>query len=311
MSGLSQTVELLNLLGDSTRVRLLSVLSGHELSVAELVRITDLPQSRVSTHLRKLRAEGLVSDRRSGSSTYYTLHDEMGVAASDVWGLLRGHLDDAVLDADTKRRAAVMRARDTEDAWADKVAGEMERHYSPGRTWEATARGFIGLMRLGDVLDIGSGDGVAAELLARRANTFTCVDRSQKVIEAARRRLERLDDVSLHVADMQGLPFEPASFDQVLMFNVLTYADDPAAALAEATRVLRPGGDLALVTLDGHEHGEIAEAYDHSIPGFGPDQLRALLTHAGLEVTLCEVTSRERKKPYFRVVSAFARKPTH
>lgn len=311
MSDLAQTVDLLNVLGDATRVRLLSLLSGQELTVAELTRITDLPQSRVSTHLRKLRAEGLLADRRAGSSTFYKVHEQMGEAAQGVWRLLQGQMRDDVLDADRKRCVAVLAAREADDGWADKVAGEMERHYSPGRTWEATARGFIGLMRLGDVLDIGSGDGVAAELLARRARSFTCVDRSEKVIEAATRRLSRLDNVDLRVADMQELPFEDASFDQILMFNVLTCSDDPPRALAEAARVLRPGGDLALVTLDAHEYEDISAAYDHSIPGFAPDELRTLLEAAGLTVRLCEVTSRERRKPYFRVVSAFAHKPTH
>jgi ArsR family transcriptional regulator len=311
VSDLAQTVDLLHTLGDGTRVRLLALLSECELSVAELVRITDLPQSRVSTHLRKLRADGLLRDRKSGSSTYYALHDAMSESTQRVWTLLRDQLDDDVLDHDRRRCEAIVQARQAAEGWADNVAGEMERHYSPGRTWEATARGFIGLMRLGDVLDIGSGDGVAAELLARRARSFTCVDRSEKVIDAARRRLSHNDNVNLHVADMQALPFPDAAFDQVLMFNVLTYAVQPLAAVREAARVLRPGGDLALVTLDAHEHAEIAAAYDHAVPGFSGAAVAALLTRAGLAVDLCEVTSRERKKPYFRVVSAFAHKPAH
>lgn len=311
MSDLAQTVDLLNVLGDSTRVRLMALLSECELTVAELVRVTDLPQSRVSTHLRRLRGEGLLADRRAGSSTYYSLHDGMSEGAQRVWQLVRDQLADDVLDNDRRRREAVLTARHADDGWADRVAGQMERHYSPGRTWEATARGFIGLMRLGDVLDIGSGDGVAAELLARRARSFTCVDRSEKVVDAARRRLGRNEHVDVRVADMHDLPFPDASFDQVLMFHVLTFAERPADAVREAARVLRPGGDLALVTLDAHAHSEVSAAYDHRVPGFSPEGVTALLERAKLDVELCEVTSRERKKPYFRVVSAFAHKPAH
>jgi ArsR family transcriptional regulator len=309
MSDLAATVDLLHTLGDTTRVRLMCLLAGPELSVAELTQITDLPQSSVSTHLRRLRGDGLLVDRRVGSSTYYAVDAAMSASARRVWTLLREQLADDVVSADARRRDAVVRARGSREGWADRVAGEMERHYSPGRTWEATARGLLGLMHLGDVLDVGSGDGVTAELLAPRARSYACVDRSEKVIRAAAHRLERRDNVSFHVADMRALPFADESFDQVLMFNVLTCVPDPGAALAEAARVLRRGGDLAVVTLDAHEHAEVATAWDHALTGLAPERLRGLARAAGLRVGACEVTSRERKKPYFRVVSAFATRP--
>src|SRR4029079_12823562 len=130
--------------------------------------------------------------------------------------------------------------------WPDRIAGEMERHYSPGRTWEALARGLIGLADLGDVLDAGAGDGATAQLLAPRARSITCVDVSEKLVDAARVRLAGHANARCEVADLHDLPFANASFDQVLLLNVLPSLKHPGAALAELARALRPGGRLAL-----------------------------------------------------------------
>lgn len=307
---LEGTVGLLGLLADPTRLRLLCLLDGAELSVAELTRITELPQSRVSTHLGRLRGASLVVERRVGNATRLTLdRQQLPEAEAQLWSLVHARTDDRVLAADRERRDALVRDRDRELRWPDEVAGQMEHAYSPGRTWEATARGLVGLLRLGDVLDIGSGDGVLTTLLAPRARSITCLDRSPRVIAAAAERLRRLPNVRLLEGDMHGLPLPDESFDQVLCFHALTYAEQPARALAEAARVLRPGGDLVLVTLRAHAHAEIAAAYSHVNHGFSVPRLRRLCEAAGLVVSCCDITSRERKKPYFEVITVFAQRP--
>lgn len=307
---LDGTVGLLSLLADPTRLRLLCLCDGEELTVAELTRITDLPQSRVSTHLGKLRKAGLLGVRRAGASTFYTVRSAaLSEDVRGLWQLLRAQTDDRLLARDATRREATLDARRNEAAWPDEVAGRMEHHYSPGRTWEAMARGIIGLLRLGDVLDVGSGDGVMGSLLSRRARSVTCLDHSERVIEAARARLGQHDNVTLSLGDMHELPFADHSFDQILHFHALTYAHDPQRALAEAFRVLRPGGDLVLLTLHEHEHTNVTDNYSQVNAGFSPPALTDLLRCAGFAVSLCDVTSRERKKPYFEVVSAFAKKP--
>ena len=310
MKSLDAALDLLHLFGDPTRVRLVALLARHELTVAELTSVTDLPQSRVSTHLGKLREAGVLRDRRSGASTMYALNDgSMPAEARRLWTLLQDGMDDAVLEADRGRADALVRARERAGAWPDAVAGQMERHYSPGRTWEATARAFLGLVRLGDVLDAGSGDGTIAQLLAPRARTITCLDRSEKMLAAARARLADVPNVRFTRGDLHAIPVADGTFDDVLLFNVLTHASAPARALAEAARVLRRGGSLTLVTLEAHRHGELTAAYGHVHAGFAPAALRRMLARTGLEVDRCEVTSRERRAPNLNVITAFATRP--
>ncbi|MBK8234780.1 MAG: metalloregulator ArsR/SmtB family transcription factor [Deltaproteobacteria bacterium] len=310
MTDLADTTTLLGLLADATRMRLLVLLGAQELSVAELTRITAVPQSRVSTHLGKLKDAGFLRDRKVGTSTFYRVDEaRMPAAARIAWQAVVQELDDAVLADDAERCDEVLQARISASHWPDAVAGQMEHHYSPGRTWEATARAFVGLIDLGDVLDVGSGDGVIAQLLAPRANRYVCLDRSAKVIDAARARLDHLANVEFLCGDMHEVALPERSVDHVLSFSVLTYADDPARCVAEWFRLLRPGGRLVLVTLDEHHHHEIADAYEHLHRGFAPARLQALLEDAGFTVDRCEVAARERKKPYFDVVCAFASRP--
>ena len=303
---LESTVALMGALADGTRVRLLALLATEELTVAELTHVTGLTQSRISSHLAKLREVGLLRDRRAGSSSFYALNTAMPEHARELLSRVRATLSDAVIDADQRRLESLLRARQEAAPWLDAVAGEMERHYSPGRTWEATARGLLGFVRLGDVLDLGSGDGVLAELVAPHARSIVCLDRSERMVKAAGQRLRRFSHVQARQGDMHELPFADDSFDQIIFFNALTYAHNPARVVREMARVLRPGGALALMCLHRHSHEDITAQYQHRIPGFELKELAALLEDNGFAVRQCRICTRERKKPYFEVVSAFA-----
>jgi len=309
MPSLAATTDLLHLFGDPTRVRLLALLARHELTVAELTSILEVAQSRVSTHLGKLREAGLLRDRRNGASTVYALNDGgLPGAAGGLWELLQRLVEDAVIGSDARRCEAMLRAREQRAAWPDAVAGHMERHYSPGRTWEAMARALLGLVRLGDVLDGGSGDGTIAQLLAPRVRSITCLDRSPRVLAAARTRLARMPNVRYLLGELEAIPARDEGFDHVLLLNVLTSARQPARVVAEAARVLRPGGGLTLVTLDAHQHPDTTAGYGHVHAGFKPGTVRRLLAQAGFTVDTCGITSREHRQPHFQIVTAFARK---
>jgi SAM-dependent methyltransferase len=310
MATLGAAVDLLQLIGEPTRVRLMALLALEELTVAEIVVVTQLAQSSVSTHLGKLREAGLVRDRKSGASTYYALNEgAMPVSARKVWELVRSEVSDSLLEDDRDRADRIVRGRERVSGWPDAVAGEMERHWSPGRTWESLVRAMAGLVRLGDVVDVGAGDGTVAQLVAPRARSWTCVDRSERMLSAARDRLARAKNMRFVVGDAQELPLRDGAFDAALVLHVLTQVDSPGRACAEVARVLRPGGVLVAVTLDAHDHSQTTAAYGDVHAGFAPASLRRLISRAGLDVDSCDVTSRDARPPCFRVVTAFATRP--
>ena len=300
----------LKVFADATRVRLLALLAREELTVAELSAITQLAQPRVSTHLAKLKEAGLVRDRRAGVSAYYRFdEDNLDTVQRELWRSLRDGSDDPLLRQDAERVAGVLANRAADQNWADSVAGDMERHYSPGRTWEALARTALPLLETGDVLDIASGDGVLAELLSPHAKRYICVDTSARVVAAAGERLRRFPTVEVREGDMHALPFKDASFDLVVLMHALTYSTKPAQAVAEAARVLRRGGRLLLSSLARHEHRSVVEAYGHVNLGFSEKELRKFAEKAGLEIANAETVTRERRPPHFEVLSLTAVKP--
>ena len=303
---LAHYVETLSLLGDESRLRLCALLTERELCVTDLVRVTGIAQSRVSTHLGRLRDAGVVRDRKQGTQCFY------GLAPESIPDTVKGVLDEASRSSDPmlvgdKKRLAELDA-ERRDGLPESVADQMERDYSPGRTWQSLALGTAALLDLGDVLDVGSGDGAAASALAPYCRSLTCIDTNARLIEAAHERLAKYDHVRAQVADAHELPFKAASFNSILIFHTLTYAEHPARVLEECARVLRPGGRIVVLCLDRHDQHEVTARYGERHAGFSPRKARALLSGAGLRVVSSEVACRETKKPHLQVVLAIAEK---
>lgn len=308
---IDQSTLLCRLLADASRQRILLLLEAEALSVAEITQITQLSQGRISTHLSRLRAAGLVVDERVQNVRHFranTLDDDE--PATRLWQTLRTRIDDQQAEVDRERAREAVRRRHSGTSWAETVAGRMERHYSPGRSWEANARALLGLVSLGDVLDIGSGDGVIAELLVGRTRSLTCVDISPALLQAARSRLHADPRARFIQCDMNALPLAPASFDQVLLMHALTYTRTPRQVIKRAATLLRPGGQLLVVTLDAHEHSLAEESFDHVNRGMRPTDLDAVLTSCHLQVDHCDVVCQEGRPPYFKVVVAMATRNT-
>jgi SAM-dependent methyltransferase len=303
---LTRCIEALTLLADESRLRLCALLRERELCVSDLVKITGISQSRVSTHLGRLREAGLVRDRRQGAQSFYTL------ALANLPDALRRLLDettsgeDPTLQGDRQRLAELDAERRGE---ATAAGDDLERDYSPGRTWCSLAAGLAGLLSLGDVLDVGSGDGAAAAMVAPHCRTLTCVDVNARMLEAARDRLAKYPQVRVEQADAHELPFAALSFDSVLMFHTLTYTERPQRALEECARVLRPGGRLVLLCLDEHQQPEVTTPYGERHQGFSKASIRELLARVGLHIRSAEVACREVRKPRLQVLLAIADKP--
>ncbi len=298
------------LLSDSTRLRLLMLVDREELSVAELAAITQLAQPRVSTHLAKLKEAGLVCDRREGVSVYYRMAATIvDPGLNTLWELLRSNTSDPLIQQDSERIPQALNARGGDSSWADSVAGDMERHYSPGRTWEVTTRTIVQILELGDVLDVASGDGVLAELLAPRAHSVHCLDISKRVVDAGRKRLRNYSNVSFAEGDMHDLPVPNNAFDTVLLMHALTYTNEPQKVFNEVSRVFRPGGHLLAATLHKHPHKNAVMAYNHINLGFTESQLQKYCTVAALEPQNIQISAVEKRSPNFEVLTLMAGKP--
>jgi ArsR family transcriptional regulator len=306
---LSNYIETLNVLGDESRLRLCALLRERELCVTDLVRVTGIPQSRVSTHLGRLREAGFVRDRRKGQQAFYVLSTETLPASAKALLDEAADSSDPTLDGDQARLLELEAER--REGLPESVADELERYYSPGRTWQSLTFGLAALLKLGDVLDVGSGDGAAASCVAPHCRSLTCIDTNARMVELATERLAMFRHAKAQVADVHDLPFRAASFDSILVFHTLTYAENPTRALEECARVLRPAGRLVLLCLDEHRQQEVTAPYGERHAGFSPRKIRTLLSSAGLQVSVAEVVCRENKKPRLQVVLAIADKPRH
>jgi len=297
----------LHILGDESRIRLCALLRDRELSVTDLVRVTGISQSRVSTHLARLREGGFVRDRKDGPRCFYALAKDSLPPTAKVVLAEAAESDDPTLEGDQRRLSELEAER--RGALPESFAGEMERHYSPGRTWQSLAVGLAALLDLGDVLDVGSGDGAAAGYLAPYCRSLTCVDTNPRMVDAAKERLDRYPHARTELADVHDLPFRASSFDSILVFHTLTYAEKPQRALEECARVLRPSGRIVVLTLDAHDQRDVTTPYGERHPGFTPRTLKGLLSRVGLAVTFADIACRESKKPHFQVVLSVGQKP--
>jgi ArsR family transcriptional regulator len=297
--------QVFKLLADETRLRLLMLLMEQELTVAELSSTLQLAQPRVSTHLAKLKEHKFVLGRKDGVSTYYRLNStEINLKYKSIWKTLTTEcINDSLVNQDSKRLLLILAERAKEKNWVDSVAGDMERQYSPGRSWEATTRALSYLLELGDVLDIGSGDGVLAELLHQKAKTYTCVDSSELIISAAKKRLKKADNIKYIIADMHDLTRLEKKYDTVFLLHVLTYSKNAEIAIAQASNHLKVGGKLLISTIKKHNHIDSVKDFGHVNNGFTTEDLKQIVSNLKLINIKSKVTSKENRKPHFEVIT--------
>ena len=281
---------LLRALADPTRLRIMRLLSAMELSVGELAQVLGQSQPRVSRHVRILCDAGLAERRKEGSWVFLrsaiaeNRAPPLGAAAARLLDV--AEQDDAAFSArcaeDRRHLAAIRAGREaTAEAYFARHAGEwdsLRSLHSP----EAALAGALG-ERLGALLDVGTGTGRMAELFAPRADHVTALDKSPEMLRIARARLQKLpaESVELVQGDFTGLPLPDAAFDTVLFHQVLHYAQEPATVLAEAARVTRPGGTIAIVDFAAHDREDLRTQHAHARLGFSDEQMLALLTEAG------------------------------
>ena len=274
-------------LADTTRSRILLLLDRHELSVSELCGIMQLPQSTVSRHLKALADAGWVAARAEGTSNVYTMtRDELDAAARRLWMLVREQVGSTPAAAQDERRlrTALAERRTRSQEFFSSSAGQWDRLRDElfGDRFHLAALGGLADSSW-TVGDLGCGGGQVSAALAPFVARVIAVDASAAMLQAAKRRLQDADNVELRRGELEALPIDDARLDAATMMLVLHHVPEPQRALAEAARVLKPGGRALVVDMQPHDRESYRQQMGHVWLGFGDDQLRRMFGAAGLE----------------------------
>ena len=297
----------MRLAADPNRLRLLLVLEQEELSVAELQEILSKGQSQISTHLSQLKQAGLVTDRRMGKNAFYRLN-----APAELMPLLRQaalEVPEAEHDREALRMA-LRKRRDTMRRHFDELAGKFGRQYTPGRSWKGIAEALLKLMPPLVIADLGAGEGAIAQLLAQRARQVIAVDNSEKMVEfgAGLARTHGIRNLEYRLGELEDVPIRSGAVDLAFLSQALHHAVHPEKAIAEAWRILKKGGRIAILDLSRHHFEEARELYADLWLGFTELELERFLTGAGFKKVETAVINKEPEPPYFETVLATGEK---
>ncbi len=264
----------LQTLSDETRSRLLLLLEEHEFTVSELCAVVQLPQSTVSRHLKVLADAGWVRSRAEGPSRHYRMA-LLDQPAAELWQVVRqGAAASKQVAADRERARTVRGARRARSReFFSAAAADWDRLRTELFGEGAERLPLFGLLDPGwTVADLGAGTGALTELLASFVQRVIAVDSSTEMLDALRRRLDRVTNVETQAGELESLPIRSGSVNVAFMVLVLHYVVEPADVLAEAARVLRPGGRLILVDMREHEREEYRDTMGHVWTGFSEEQ---------------------------------------
>lgn len=288
---LENNLAILRAAGEGTRLRLLSLLSETDLTVSDLTEILNQSQPRISRHLKLLYEAGLIERYREGAFIYHSL--PRSGEASKLLGSILKSLDASdvqlVHDRERLEKARAVRETKVEEYFAG-VAEEWDSlrllHVSEKQVENAIAK-IAGLHKIESHLDVGTGTGRLLELFAKYTQRSVGIDISHAMLSVARANLDRSQHrhVQVRPGDIYALPFAPGSFDLVTLHQVLHYLEEPARALGEAARVLKPRGRLLIVDFAPHGNEFLREKFAHRILGFSHTQIQAWLNDAGLRLT--------------------------
>jgi ArsR family transcriptional regulator len=309
---MASIVKTLRIVADPNRLRILLLLKGEELSVAELQEILGMGQSTISTHLSQLKQAELVEDRRTGKSNLYRLSPAAPAGGSPLDEILdkaKNEIPEAAPDQAAMRR--VLRKRqDKTRAFFDSVAGRLGKDYVPGKSWKSLAEALLRLMPPLVVADLGAGEGASALLLAQRAKKVIAVDSSARMIEVGREQALRhgVKNVDYRLGDMEEIPIGDGEVDLVFFSQSLHHALHPVRALAEAARILTAGGRIVILDLVRHRFEEARELYADEWLGFGEANLESMLQNAGFVNVEATVVDKEPETPQFQTLLVVADK---
>jgi ubiquinone/menaquinone biosynthesis C-methylase UbiE/DNA-binding transcriptional ArsR family regulator len=309
---MSAILKSLRALSDPTRLRIVALLERNELSVNELQEITRMGQSRISTHLGLLQESGLLESRRMGKRTFYKIAASADPNAAEFIQLaVRGakELPENTPDQLNLKRVVLRRTQEAQ-LYFNQVAGRFDRSYGPGRSWQAFGQLLLRVMPPLIVADLGAGEGLLGELLARRAKKVIAVDNSEKMVAfgANKARKNKIKNLEFRLGDLDAPPIEPASVDVVILSQALHHAADPPQCIASVHGILRPGGQILILDLLRHNFEQARELYGDRWLGFAESDLQTWLETAGFKKIEVSIVAREEQPPHFQTVLAVGEK---
>jgi len=291
----------LRLAADPTRLRILLLLEQEELSVAEVQEILVKGQSQISTHLAQLKQAGLVDDRRTGKNAFYKSR-----APAELMDLLRQaakEVPEAERDRDALR-LVLRKRRDTMRRYFDELAGKFGRQYVPGRSWKGIAEAMLKLLPPMVIADLGAGEGTISQLMAQRARKVIAIDNSEKMVEfgAELARKHGIGNLEYRLGDLEDVPIRSGTVDLAFLSQALHHAVHPERALAEAWRIVKPGGRIAVLDLNRHHFEEARELYADLWLGFTELEMEKFLKGAGFRGVETALVYREPEAPHFETL---------
>jgi ubiquinone/menaquinone biosynthesis C-methylase UbiE/DNA-binding transcriptional ArsR family regulator len=309
---MSGTLKALRALSDPTRLRIVALLERGELSVQELQEITRMGQSRISTHLGLLQESGLLESRREGKRTFYRIVAPVDQTTAEFVQLAaRGakELPEHGGDQLNLKRILVRRSEQAQ-LYFNQVAGRFDRSYGPGRSWQAFGQLLLRLAPPMVIADLGAGEGLLSELLARRATKVIAVDNSEKMVTfgANKAKKNKLKNLEFRLGDLENPPIQPESVDLVVLSQALHHATDPKASIASSHKILRAGGQIMILDLLRHDFEQAHDLYGDRWLGFAETDLQCWLEETGFKKIEVTVVAREEQPPHFQTVLAAGEK---
>ncbi len=303
---MTTTLKSLKALADGTRLRIMALLEREELSVNELQQITRLGQSRISTHLGLLQDAELLSSRRDGKRTFYKMNPEADPTVREFIILaVRGarELPEYVADQANLKRV-LNRRNEQAQVYFNQIAGRFDRSYGPGRSWQAFGQLLLRTMPPLVIADLGSGEGLLSELLARRAKKVIAVDNSDRIVEfgAAKAKKNGIKNLEFRLGDIENPPIPPGSVDLVVLSQALHHAEVPLQAIQAAHRILRPGGQVMILDLHAHKFEQARELYGDRWLGFSEGELHGWMESAGFKSPEVCIVAEEEQPPHFQTL---------
>jgi ArsR family transcriptional regulator len=291
----------LRLAADPNRLRVLLLLEREELSVAELQEVLAKGQSQISTHLAQLKQAGLVDDRRTGKNSFYRL-----TAPAELMELLRRAAPE-IPEAEHDREALRLVLRKRQDRmrrYFDELAGKFGRQYVPGRSWKGIAEALLKLMPPMVIADLGAGEGTISQLMAQRAKKVIAIDNSEKMVEfgAELARKHGIANLEYRCGDIEEIPIRSGTVDLAFFSQALHHATHPERAIAEAWRILKPRGRIAVLDLNRHHFEEAREMYADLWLGFTELEIEKYLKGAAFRNVETAIVYREPEAPYFETL---------